>query len=43
VNAREVRLECMGGWGNILTEAGGGEWDKGFSKGKPGMGIISEM
>jgi hypothetical protein len=30
VNARVERREWVGGWGNTLIEAAGGEWDSGF-------------
>jgi hypothetical protein len=33
----------VGGWGNTLTEIGGGEWNKGFSEGKPGKRITLAM
>jgi hypothetical protein len=33
----------MGGWGSTLIEAGEGEWDMRFLKGRPGKGKIFEM
>jgi hypothetical protein len=38
-----VRWNWLGGWGNTLIKAGGGEWHKGFPEVKPGMGITFEM
>jgi hypothetical protein len=33
----------VGGWGSTLIEEGGGEWDRGFLKRRPGKGKTFEM
>jgi hypothetical protein len=33
----------VGGFGNILIEAGGEGWDRGFLRKKPRIGITFEM
>ena len=42
-NARALRQEWGGGWGNTLIEAGVGEYGRGFAEGKLGRGTTFEM
>ena len=42
-NARAGRWEWVGGWGSTFIEAGGGGWDRGFQKGRPGKGKTFKM
>ena len=42
-NARAGRWGWVGGWGSTFIEAGGGEWDRGFQKGRPGKGKTFKM
>ena len=40
-NARTLRQEWVGGWGSILTEAGGGQRGWGICGGETGKGVIT--
>jgi hypothetical protein len=38
-----MRKEWLSGWGSILLEAKGREWDGGFAEGRPGRGTTFDM
>jgi hypothetical protein len=40
---REIMSGWVSRWGSNLIDAGGGGWDRGFPKGRPGKGKTLEM